>query len=100
MGLVLPSPAILPPPAMARLAFPICRKAALPSASNFPSRKEISLMYKTAPFLAALLLLSAPIVQAAVIPMTPQQIQRLGIRTAEVQPAVMQPAISVLGRVT
>jgi cobalt-zinc-cadmium efflux system membrane fusion protein len=56
-------------------------------------------MYKiTAPL--ALMLLLTNVAQAAIIPVTPQQMQRLGIRTAPAQPAIYQPAVSVLGRVT
>jgi cobalt-zinc-cadmium efflux system membrane fusion protein len=51
-------------------------------------------------FLTAALLLSCATAQAAVIPVSPQQMQRLGIRTETVRVASSQPAISVLGRVT
>jgi len=49
--------------------------------------------------MAAALLLSMP-AEARPILMTPQQMQRLGIRTAVARPAAAQPAVSVLGRVT
>lgn len=49
--------------------------------------------------LAALLLLSSA-AQAAIVPVTPQQMQRLGIRTVPVRAAATQPGVSVLGRVT
>jgi len=52
------------------------------------------------PVLLAALLLSTSAVQAAVISVTPQQMQRLGIRTAQARPATSLPAVSVLGRVT
>jgi cobalt-zinc-cadmium efflux system membrane fusion protein len=52
------------------------------------------------PALLVALLLSAPAVQAAVIPVTPQQMQRLGIRTAQARLVSSQPTVSVLGRVT
>jgi cobalt-zinc-cadmium efflux system membrane fusion protein len=39
-------------------------------------------------------------VAARLLPVTPQQVQRLGIRTAPVQPAAHQAGVSVLGRVT
>jgi cobalt-zinc-cadmium efflux system membrane fusion protein len=57
-------------------------------------------MNKISPFLTAMLLLSTSCVQAAVIPVTPRQMQRLGIRTAAARPAATQPSVSVLGRVT
>lgn len=50
--------------------------------------------------LTTTLLLSCAAAQAAVIPVSPQQMQRLGIRTETVRAATSQPAISVLGRVT
>jgi cobalt-zinc-cadmium efflux system membrane fusion protein len=50
--------------------------------------------------LTAVLLLSCATAQAAVISVSPQQMQRLGIRTETVRAASSRPAISVLGRVT
>jgi RND family efflux transporter MFP subunit len=46
------------------------------------------------------LLLSGAAVQARIIPVTPQQMQRLAIRTEAARPAATQAAVSVLGRVT
>lgn len=57
-------------------------------------------MHKSAFFPVGMFLLAVSAVQAAVIPITPQQMQRLGIRTAEARPAATQPGVSVLGRVT
>ena len=54
-------------------------------------------------FIPALLLLSATLccpAGAEILPVTPQQAQRLGINTAPVRPAATRPLVSVLGRVT
>ena len=57
-------------------------------------------MQKVLIILAAILVPSAAAAQARIVPITPQQMQRLGIRTSEARPAATQPGISVLGRVT
>lgn len=46
-------------------------------------------------------LLACPLpATARLLPLSPQQIERLGIRTAPVRPAATKPVVSVLGRVT
>ncbi|MBN9588058.1 MAG: hypothetical protein BGN85_00035 [Alphaproteobacteria bacterium 64-11] len=56
-------------------------------------------MHRTALLLASAIALATPAL-AQHLPVTPQQIQRLGIRTAPAVPARAKTAVSVLGRVT
>lgn len=54
-------------------------------------------------FVSAFLLLSAAFLcpaTAKILPVSPQQASRLGIKTAPVKPAATKPLVSVLGRVT
>jgi cobalt-zinc-cadmium efflux system membrane fusion protein len=59
-----------------------------------PGRLRLPLLFVSA------LLLSSSTLQAAILAISPQQMQRLGIRTATVRAAETQPVASLLGRVT